>query len=96
MAQLAEITGKHKTTIGRVLHKMESIQDPVTSELIPMVKEKKQNGANPWYALDVDLDHIAKILGVEGNGRRQQLQHKKEQKLFEQRLKRAQLKIVRQ
>lgn len=82
VAELEAITGKHQSTIRRRLKKMASIQDPVTGESIPMVVEIDQKGANRWRALDVDLEHVAKILGTEGTGDEQKLQHKREQTSF--------------
>ncbi|MFC1921800.1 helix-turn-helix domain-containing protein, partial [Chloroflexota bacterium] len=75
VAQLAEMTGKHRSTVRRALKKMASIHDPITGEEYPMVEEINQEGAaNRWRALDVDLDHVAKILGTKGIGDKQKHQ----------------------
>jgi hypothetical protein len=84
-----EKTGKHESTVRRALKKMASIHDLVTGEEYPMVEEIEQDrAANRWRALDVDLVHVARMLGIEGAGDKQKRQHKREQKLFADRLSR--------
>jgi len=72
---LVKKTGRHKRTVKRTLSRMVSLVDTVTGELMPMVK----NDGDEWFACDVDLNSISKIVGTFGVGKRQKEKHKQEQ-----------------
>ena len=71
---LAETTGRTKRTITRNLNKMIGIINSLTGEIIDMVVWDGEL----WSKRDVNLDHIAKILGTLGDGRRQLSRHLRE------------------
>ncbi|MBC8234704.1 MAG: hypothetical protein ISR58_13865 [Anaerolineales bacterium] len=75
--ELRERTGIGKSTIFRVLNRMSFILDSRTGEVISMVQSRK----GIWFANhDVDLNHIALILGTAGIGKRKRAQYKREKR----------------
>lgn len=74
--ELADITGRHRTTIKRALERMTGITDIVTGEIINMVELDD----GKWNALKVDLDHIAQVIGTSGIGKRQKRRHRADRK----------------
>jgi predicted transcriptional regulator len=64
--EVVKRTGRSRRTIFRVLSRMANLVDTVTGELIPMVKKD----GDKWYALEVDFDHVARIVGTMGIGER--------------------------
>lgn len=77
-AELAERTGRHIETIRKALRRMAHLADNFTGELFAMV-ERGEDGQ--YYALpDVDLDRVARCLGVSGRGERQRNEHERERR----------------
>ncbi len=75
--ELVDTTGRHRTTIKRVLAIMAGLVDYVTGELTPMVQV---NGAL-WSACEgVDLQHIAEVVNTAGMGKRQHEKHELERR----------------
>jgi hypothetical protein len=75
--ELAQMTGRSPKTVKRALLKMANLVDTVTGELIPMVEK---NGGQ-WHALaDVNLDHVAQVVGTAGAGERQRKRHRQERR----------------
>ncbi len=77
--ELASLTGRHISTIKRVLEKMANITDPATGELHPMVRFV----GGKWHALPVDLDEIARYVGTAGKGVEQKEQHKYDRQRYQ-------------
>jgi hypothetical protein len=75
--ELIEKTGIGKSTVFRVLNRMSFILDNWTGEILSMVRSEK----GIWAAnYDVDLHHIALILGTAGIGKRKKAQYEREKK----------------
>ncbi len=74
LGELATKTGRNKTTIWRALIRMLKMADTYTGEYLPMV----EHDGDKWRALEVDLDHIAHIVGSAGIGRKQKELHARE------------------
>lgn len=75
--ELALSTGRHERTVKRALRKITRIVDGVTGELIEMVGCDGEK----WYAKEVNLDYLAKMIGTFGAKQRQIKKHKHERKL---------------
>ena len=83
--ELAKMTGRHIKTVKNHLRRMAKLADTVTGEFIPMVEKI----GDQWRALDgVDLDHVARVVGTAGAGKRQQEKHKQERSDHRRALKR--------
>lgn len=74
-AELAASTGRHVSTVKRVLSRMERIVDPITGEVFKLVEP---GDGDTWKALDGDLDGIARAIGTAGAGDRQKAKHERE------------------
>ncbi len=75
--ELAMITGRHRTTVKRVLGIMAGLIDTVTGELMPMVEVD----GDKWGACEsVNLEHIAEIVNTAGMGKRQHEKHEAERR----------------
>ena len=72
---LSKKTGRDKRTILTALKKMLEIIDDLTGEVISMVEVK----SDMWHTCQIDLDHIAYVIGSAGVGERQRRRHKAEQ-----------------
>lgn len=73
--ELAAITGRHIKTIERVLARMMNLADPLTGEYLPMVANDVDDS---YYAISVDLDRIAQVVGTAGASDRQRREHARE------------------
>ena len=83
---LADMTGRHPKTVGRVLKQMsEKLIDIRTGGIVSMV----QNTGKKWKAIEVDLDQIAAIVGTAGTLEAQKKKHNQERELHRQRLLRG-------
>jgi hypothetical protein len=79
--ELTEKTGRHFSTVWRVLNRMARIVDPSTGEIVATMVEQQDGGK--WRACDaeaVDLDRIAKALGTFGASEWQKKKHADERK----------------
>lgn len=74
---LVRRTGRTAPTVSNWLERMSRLIDLETGEIIKLVRNKGEN----WYALEVDLDRVAEILGTKGTGKRQKQQHNRERLL---------------
>lgn len=74
VGELEQQTGRHRSTIWRVIRKMARIIDPITGEIIPMVEQI----GDQWVNLDVDLDYIAGLLGTAGKLEKEKALHTRE------------------
>lgn len=81
--EIAERTGKNLKTVQRLLKRMSGLVDVITGEICSMV-QKDENGF--WIGREVDLDHVAKIVGTAGKGKAQRIKHEKERFLHRQAL----------
>jgi DNA-binding transcriptional regulator LsrR (DeoR family) len=77
VSQIAARSGRNKRTIYRVLSRMANLVDISTGEIVPMIHKEGRE----WCALDVDLDRVAQIVGTFGDGERQHIRHRMEQRL---------------
>ncbi len=77
--EIAEQTGRHEKTIRRILYRMAKIVDPTTGEVLPMVAS--DDFGKTFYALNVDLDRIARVIGTNGMGEQQKAKHERERRL---------------
>ena len=76
--ELAEKTGRHFSTVWRVLNRMARIVDGGTGEILTMVE---QVHGGKWRACDdVDLDRIAKAVGTLGGNAEQRRRHAEERR----------------
>ncbi len=75
-AELAELTGRHVTTIRRALARMERLIDPMTGEVLRLVKRDGEG----WRAVDADLGAVARVVGTQGAGARQRAKHEEERR----------------
>lgn len=86
--ELASSTGRHIKTVQRVLKRMsEKLIDVTTGEIMHMV----ENEGELWYGLEVDLDHVAEIVGTAGTLEKQQHKHQQERARHRQELLRGRL-----
>lgn len=92
--ELAERTGRGRETIRRAVKRMERIIDPETGEVVSIVYREGEK----WRAqADVDLDHIAMLVGTRGKAARQRERHMRERRQFRERIKsQAQTRAERQ
>lgn len=87
--ELASSTGRHIKTVQRVLERMsEKLIDVTTGEIVRMV----ENDGELWHGLEVDLDHVAEIVGTAGTLEKQQRKHQQERARHRQDLLRGKLK----
>jgi hypothetical protein len=84
--ELAEVTGRHKKTIERVIDRMSKLADPLTGESLPMVAS---DDGKIYHPLPVDLDRVAHAVGTAGTGERQRKEHAKERRLHARSLERG-------
>jgi hypothetical protein len=78
--ELAACTGRNLRTVFRALDHMSRLVDAITGELVSMV----YSDDGIWRALEVDLDHVAQIVGTSGKAKKQQEQYLRESKLHSQ------------
>lgn len=71
---LQNTTGRAVVTIKKKLNMMSNLVDLTTGEIVCMVKHSNKM----WQAIEVDLDHIAQIVGTAGTGKQQQQRHQRE------------------
>ena len=76
--EISKITGRHPSTVGRVLKEIAGIEDIQTGELIRMVVKRDQK----WHRLEVDLERVAEIIGIAGIGQQQREKHRKERERY--------------
>jgi Bifunctional DNA primase/polymerase, N-terminal len=85
VGEISERTGRHLSTVWRVLRRMSCIVDRDTGEILVMVS---QVDSGKWRACDdVDLDRIAKALGTFGGNEWQRHKHERERAQHRERLK---------
>jgi len=84
--ELAEITGRHKKTVRRVLDRMAKLADLLTGEYLPMVAS---DDGKIYHSLPVDLDRIAHAVGTAGRGEKQKRDHAIERRLHARGLERG-------
>jgi hypothetical protein len=83
--ELVQKTGRHVKTIRRMLDRMSSPEliDPRTGEVLALVEKV----GDKWEHLPVDLENIARVLGVAGTGAAQKARHKQEREAHNRALK---------
>lgn len=74
--ELANRTGRHKRTVKRALVRMSGIVDFLTGEILVMVESDN----DLWYALPVDLDHVAAVIGTAGTSNQQRERYSAERR----------------
>lgn len=72
--ELSDRTGRSLRTVQRVLSIMSRMADTVTGEFISLVELDGQQ----WRGNNVDLNHVAMIVGTAGTAKQQRAQHKRE------------------
>lgn len=75
--EIEQRTGRHISTVRRVLNRMSSLVDIRTGEKLELVK-KETDGK--WSTSEIDLDHVALILGTAGMAEAQRRKHSKERR----------------
>ncbi len=73
---IAKLTGRHITTVRRILNKMSQLIDTVTGEIFVLVEKT----GDLWIAREIDLDTVSQILGTAGLGRKQKERHADERR----------------
>lgn len=81
--ELATRTGRHITTVNRVLNRMGKLIDIHTGEIIGMVEPLPDKR---WKALPVNLDEIARLYGTYGTLKKQKEKHKAERTIHKRSL----------
>ena len=74
--EIANTTGISRRNVYRLLRKMQKIVNSHTGEIISMVDRQ----GNRWFAIEVDLDMVALVIGTKGIGKKQRERHSKERR----------------
>lgn len=73
-ADIAEHTGQSRRTVERALKRLTRVVDVATGEVAALVVKDGRR----YTALEVDLNDIARLLHVDGEGERQRARHERE------------------
>jgi len=85
VTELAQTTGRSRSTVKRALERMELIINRCTGEVFSIVERR----GDIWYALpDADLDRMADLLGTAGAGERQRRKNDYDRWTFKRRVAR--------
>jgi hypothetical protein len=81
ITQLVHDTGRCKSTIYLRLKCMKSLVDESTGEIISLVEKHEDR----WeIAPNIDLDHVAFVIGTAGIGKRKRAQYRNEQRIHKE------------